>query len=92
MRRVNTSADPYQPSGALVTEGPFYLSRNPIYLAMTVMYIGAALVVGSLWLLMFLLPLLAVMHWGVIVPEERYLANKFGDAYAHYRSRVARWL
>ena len=41
---------------------------------------------------MVLVPLLLVMHYGVILREERYLEGKFGDAYRQYRSKVRRYL
>jgi len=92
MRRLGTTANPKQPSQALVTEGPFRISRNPIYVAMTGLYVGMAFLINSAWPLMLLVPLLMVMQWGVILREERYLAGKFGSEYIAYRSRVRRWL
>lgn len=92
LRRAGTSANPYQPSAALTTAGPFRFSRNPIYLAMTGLYLGAGLLVDSVWPLLLLAPLLSVMHWGVILREERYLSVKFGEIYAAYMSEVRRWL
>lgn len=92
MRRSGTTANPRKPSGALVTDGPFRLSRNPIYVAMTGIYLALALLVNSVWPLVLLAPLLVFMQWGVILREERYLAGKFGDEYIAYSSRVRRWL
>ncbi|MBI3358764.1 MAG: isoprenylcysteine carboxylmethyltransferase family protein [Nitrospirae bacterium] len=92
MRHVGTSASPYRPSTFLTVTGPFHLSRNPIYVAMTGLYIGAAFLVNSVWPLLLLAPLLFLMHYGVIVREERYLFAKFGEAYAAYKSEVRRWL
>lgn len=92
MRRLGTTANPKQPSEALVTDGPFRISRNPIYVAMTGLYIGLAFLINSAWPLILLVPLLTLMQWGVILREERYLAGKFGSEYTAYRSRVRRWL
>lgn len=92
MRRSGTTANPKQPSQALVTDGPFRISRNPIYVAMTGLYVGMAFLVNSAWPLVLLVPLLVVMQWGVILREEHYLAGKFGSEYTAYRSRVRRWL
>lgn len=92
MRRLGTTANPRKPSEALATDGPFRISRNPIYVAMTGLYIGSAFLVNSAWLLMLLPPLLMFMQWGVILREERYLTGKFGDEYTAYSSRVRRWL
>lgn len=92
MRRLGTTANPKKPSEALVTGGPFRISRNPIYVAMTGLYIGLAFLFNSAWLLILLVPLLMFMQWGVILREERYLAGKFGNEYTAYSSRVRRWL
>jgi len=92
MRQAGTSANPRKPSLALATGGPFQLSRNPIYLAMTGLYLGIALLGNSWWPLLMLLPLLLVMHYGVILREERYLATQFGEIYLAYKASSRRWL
>ena len=92
MRRHDTSANPRAQSAALVTSGPFAISRNPIYVAMTGLYLGIALLVNSWWPVTILPVLLGVMHWGVIVREERYLAAQFGEVYLRYKEKVRRWL
>ena len=79
MRRAGTTANLKKPSEVLVTDGPFRISRNPIYVAMTGLYIGSAFLVNSAWPLILLAPLLMVMQWGVILREERYLSEKFGS-------------
>lgn len=92
LRLHGTSANPRKPSVALSTSGPFAYSRNPIYLAMTGLYIGAGALLNSWWSMLLLAPLLLLMHWGVILREERYLLAQFGDAYAAYTASVRRWL
>ncbi len=92
MRRSETSAAPDTHAAQLVTDGPFRYSRNPIYVAMTGLYLGLTLLLNSLWPLLLVVPLLAVMEWGVIRREERYLSQRFGPPYDAYRSRVRRWL
>ncbi|WP_420794745.1 methyltransferase family protein [Methylotenera mobilis] len=92
MRKIGTSGNPRETSTALAINGPFRISRNPIYLAMTGMYLGISFFTNSLWSLVLLVPLLSVMHWGVIFREERYLAKQFGQAYLEYKSMVPRWL
>ncbi len=92
MRQLGTTANPKKPSEALATGGPFRISRNPIYVAMTGLYIGLAFLVNSAWLLILLAPLLMFMQWGVIWREERYLLGKFGNEYTSYSLRVRRWL
>lgn len=92
MQQLGTSASPRRQSVALSTSGPFAFSRNPIYLAMTGLYIGAAALFNSWWPMLSLIPLLLLMHWGVVLREERYLLTQFGDAYASYKTTVRRWL
>lgn len=92
MRGAGTTPNPYKPSSALSVQGPYRLTRNPIYLAMTLMYLGIALMFNAACVLLMLGPLLALMHWGVILREERYLAQRFGTAYASYQARVRRWI
>ena len=92
MRTFGTSANPYKPTRAIATDGPFQYSRNPIYVAMTGLYVGLAFMVNTLWPLILLPFLLAVMIWGVIEREERTLASQFGETYLAYKSKVRRWL
>ena len=91
-RRHHTSPNPFRPTTALVTSGPFRFTRNPMYLGFTLMYAGVALWANTLWPLLLLPVVLLVMHHGVITREERYLETLFGDEYRAYRGRVRRWL
>ena len=81
-----------KPTSSIVSRGPYSLSRNPIYLSMVMAYVAVALILNSAWPL-FLLPLtLAVLHFGVILKEERDLQQFFGSEYASYRANVRRWI
>ncbi len=91
-RRHKTSFKPYEPSTALITEGPYRYSRNPMYLALSLLYAGLSIAAYSPWTLALLAPLLIVLHYGVIIREERYLERKFADAYRRYKSSTRRWL
>jgi protein-S-isoprenylcysteine O-methyltransferase Ste14 len=90
--RARTSPEPWRPTTAIVETGLFRYSRNPMYLAGALFHIGVALLLGSLWVAVSLLPALVVLHYGVIRREEIYLTRKFGDAYRSYLARVPRWL
>ncbi|MBW4603090.1 MAG: isoprenylcysteine carboxylmethyltransferase family protein [Calothrix sp. FI2-JRJ7] len=92
MNRAHTAINPSQPTTAIVSDGVFSLSRNPIYLSLTLLYIGIALLFSALWALLLLLPLLVIMQIGVVKREEIYLERKFGSEYLHYKTRVRRWL
>jgi protein-S-isoprenylcysteine O-methyltransferase Ste14 len=91
-RRARTRPEPWKPSTALVTDGPYRYSRNPMYLGFTLAYIGVSLLTGAVWSLLLLPVALMVTQRFVIEREERYLAHKFGDAYREYVRRVRRWL
>ena len=91
-RRARTSPNPFRPSSALVTTGPFRFSRNPMYVGLTLLYVGVAIWVNTVWPLLFLPGILIVMHYGVIVREEAYLERIFGDEYRQYARLVRRWL
>jgi protein-S-isoprenylcysteine O-methyltransferase Ste14 len=90
--RAGTNIPTHRPTTALVTDGLYRYSRNPIYLALSSAHIAVALAAASPWALLFLVPALVVVRHGVIAREERYLAAKFGEDYARYRARVRRWL
>jgi len=91
-KQAGTNVVPYQPSTALVTNGPFAFSRNPIYLGFAVTYLGLAIGLDAPVAIAMLLPCLVVVTWGVILREERYLERRFGAAYLDYKRRVRRWL
>ena len=90
--RAHTTVIPWEQVSAMVTTGPFGLSRNPIYLADSIAYLGATLLIRSWWPLVILPGVLWVMRRKVIDREEAYLSERFGDAYREYQLRVRRWL
>ena len=87
-----TNVDVRKPATSLVSDGPYRLSRNPMYIAMTLFYAGFAVAFSLPITLGLLIPCLALLHRGVISREEDYLERKFGDEYRHYKTRVRRWL
>ncbi len=92
MKAAGTNINPTLPAKAIVSSGPFRFSRNPLYLSLTTIYLGLTLAVNTWWGIVVLIPLLIVMHRGVVLREERYLEQKFGQSYRQYRSRVRRYL
>lgn len=92
MHAAGTNVDPSLPTTAVVTSGPFRLSRNPLYLALTLLYFGLTLAFNTWWGIVVLFPLLIIMHFGVVLREERYLEQEFGDEYRRYKARVARYV
>jgi len=91
-RKAGTETRPWKTSSALITEGVYRWTRNPMYLGMALIYGGAALVLNSLVALLFLIPLIYVIQREVIEREEAYMAARFGDAYRAYKDQVRRWL
>ena len=92
MKRAGTNVDPREPTTAIVTEGPYQFTRNPLYLSMTLIYVGISALANALAPVLLLPIILHVMRRGVIEREERYLERKFGDEYLNYKAQVRRWI
>lgn len=92
MRRAGTNILPINPSTALVAVGPFRISRNPLYLALSVSVVALFAIFNTWWGLVVLLPYQLAMHFWVVLREERYLEAQFGDAYREYCRSVRRWI
>lgn len=92
MHRAGTPPDPGEPVRALVVGGPFRFTRNPIYIALALIYLGVTCIFNTLIALALLPIALATIHIGVIRREEKYLEIKFGDEYLQYKERVRRWI
>lgn len=91
-RRGTTILPARRPTRAIVHDGPYRVTRNPMYVSMAIAYAGGALLLNSVWPLLLLPVVLVIVDRYVIVREERYLRGKFGDEYERYRRRVRRWL
>lgn len=92
MQRAKTNIEPWKPTNAIITDGIYSYSRNPVYVAMILIYLGAQLIFNSVWFSPVLVLVLAVLHFGVIRREEKYLEDKFGDQYLSYKHKVRRWI
>jgi protein-S-isoprenylcysteine O-methyltransferase Ste14 len=92
MHAAGTNISPLRPATDVVTTGPFRFSRNPLYLALTLLYLGLTLAFNTWWGIVVLVPLLIFLHYGVVLREEQYLEHKFGETYRQYRSAVRRYL
>ena len=91
-RAAGTPVPGNLPTTTIVATGPYRFSRNPIYLAFSLLQLGIALWVNSLWLVLTLLVAVAIMSIVVIPREERYLEARFPSAYFPYKASVRRWL
>ena len=92
LRAAGTTVRPDRATTKLVTDGPYRFSRNPLYLALSLMYAGIAILVGSVWALVLLIPLTLFISNVVIRREEAYLLRAFGEEYARYKMHVRRWV
>lgn len=81
-----------KPTTAIVRAGPYRFSRNPIYLAFSLLHLGIAVWANSVWLAATLIAAVAVMAWVVIPREEEYLERRFGAEYLDYKKSVRRWI
>ena len=91
-RRARTAILPSNPASTIVTSGPYRISRNPMYLGLSLVYIGLSLLMRMAWPLVLLPIVLAALYVLVIRREERYLGAAFAEEYRAYRQRVRRWL
>ena len=90
--KEGSNIEPWKPTTKIFSDGIYGRSRNPIYLAMALLFAGIALAAGSTMALVYLIPCLLVIHFYVIAREESYLEQKFGDEYLDYKARVRRWI
>ena len=89
--KAGTNIRPDMPTTALITSGLFAHSRNPIYQGASLALLGLALMLASDWIVILMVPALMLLHYGVVVREERYLERKFGEAYRRYKAAVPRY-
>lgn len=83
---------PDTPSFTLIRSGPYKRSRNPIYLAMMLIGVGLGFATSNALIIAMTLLAGMIIHWAVIVPEEKYLLRHFRDEYAEYSKSVRRWI
>ena len=92
MTRAKTPINPNATPEHLVTTGPFAVTRNPIYLANTLLMIGVGLISGITWFLPLAVIAAFLTQKVAIEREEKLLAEKFGKKYRDYAKRVRRWI
>jgi protein-S-isoprenylcysteine O-methyltransferase Ste14 len=92
MMRAGTPVEPWEPTERIVARGPYRFSRNPIYVSLLLLFLAIAVAVDSPWFYLAVPVLFLLLHRGVVLREEKYLGQKFGEEYAGYTRRVRRWL
>jgi protein-S-isoprenylcysteine O-methyltransferase Ste14 len=92
LRRHGTTVLPDVGATSLVTSGPYWRYRNPIYLADAMIVLGAAELTKNVWLVAAAAVFAALITWLAILPEERHLERRFGQAYLDYKKKSRRWI
>ena len=90
--RHQTGLLPGQATNAIIEEGPYRLSRNPLYVGLLALYLSLVLLASTFWGLVLFPAAVLLLLWGAIRPEERFLHQRFGAPYDDYARRVRRWL
>ena len=90
--RTGQNPIPWKPSPELILQGPYRFTRNPMYLGVTLVELGLGVAVNNLWISVFAVPALVIVHVIAVLPEERYLSEKFGASYKAYLAQVRRYL
>ncbi len=90
--RARTSIRPDRAARTFVTDGPYRFTRNPMYVGMTLAYLGVAILTNLAWPVVLLPVVLITMSVAVIRREERHLHETFGGQFDAYCQRVHRWL
>ncbi|MBI9050101.1 MAG: isoprenylcysteine carboxylmethyltransferase family protein [Anaerolineaceae bacterium] len=88
----NQPTDPGQPTCKIMTSGIFSISRNPLYMGGILILAGISLTLNLLWPMLMMVLSVILCHYFLILPEEKYLAKKFGEEYKAYTASVRRWL
>lgn len=91
-KKAGSNIEPWKPTTAIITDGVYGYSRNPIYLGMVITHGGVAIGGGSMGALVTMVMSLLTLQTYVIAREERYLEEKFGDVYTNYKKQVRRWI
>ncbi len=90
--RIEQDRSPNTPTPSIITTGLYRYSRNPAYVSLTAILLGIGLLLDNAWILLAAIPVVLVMHYGVVLREEAYLERSFGEEYLRYKAGVRRWL
>ena len=91
LMRWEQPSEPLTPTTRIVREGIFRYSRNPMYTGLSLCFAGLSFAIDKPWLLILLFPTLVAVQRVLILPEEKYLEEKFGDEFLQYKRSVRRW-
>jgi protein-S-isoprenylcysteine O-methyltransferase Ste14 len=91
LHRAGTTVRPDRAADRLVTDGPFGWRRNPIYMGEVLILLGLAELTHNIWFAILAPVFMLAVFWLAILPEERHLEERFGQAYLDYKARTRRW-
>lgn len=91
-KKHKQNTGPGKETTVLIQDGVFKYSRNPLYLMVVIMAPALGFLFDNMWLIMAVVPLLLSLNYFFVIPEERYLEEKFGDEYGEYRKNTRKWL
>jgi protein-S-isoprenylcysteine O-methyltransferase Ste14 len=90
-RRIKTTILPYFSTSVLAVGDMYSRTRNPMYQGMVALVLGFGVLMRSDWTILLLIPSVLIVHYGVVMREERYLEKKFGSEYRRYKKEVPRY-
>ena len=91
-QKAKTPISPYKPVKSLVMKGPYKRSRHPMYFGRILLQIGIGFLFGNIWIVLLVIPTILIIWYGVIIPEEKYLEQRFGEKYQSYRDATRCWI
>jgi protein-S-isoprenylcysteine O-methyltransferase Ste14 len=91
-KKNETTVKPDEKPSVLIQTGPFNISRNPMYLGMTILLIGIGFILGSIISFVGAILFVVAMEIAFITQEEKYLQEQFGEEFDTYRKKVRRWI
>ena len=92
MKETNTDINYKKQTTKIIIKGSFRFTRNPLFLSLLLAFGSIAVCTNSVWLLALLVLLFIIFNFGVVVREERYLEECFGEEYIQYKNKVRRWI
>lgn len=91
-RRAGTNIEPHKPALVLVRDGPYRFTRNPMYLGLITLHLSIVLLASLDWGVILLPAFALTLHFGVVLREEKYLTEKFGEPYSDFLAKTRRWI
>ena len=92
LKKQKTTVKPNEKPTALIETGAFKISRNPMYLGMAFILLGAGFILGSIASFIAAVLFVAAMEIAFIPKEEKNLQEAFGEKFETYKKKVRRWI